>query len=98
MVRTTEEILNSLKSVIGENSDDTILSLLEDTSDTLNDLTEKAKEQDKENWKEKYEELDKSWREKYKARFFNPTEPEDDDFADEETSKPKTFEELFEVN
>lgn len=66
-VLTREELLNSIKNVIGESTDDEALKFLEDVTDTLNDYESKNQE----DWKSKYEENDKAWREKYKSRFFD---------------------------
>lgn len=95
-IKTSEEILASLKEILKDDTSDTALAILEDVSDTMNDLSEKSKG-DGVNWKQKYEDNDKEWREKYRDRFFNHSsdEPEDDidnnDFVDEKTK----FEELF---
>lgn len=98
-VRTKEEILNAVKTRLGDNADDESLSFLEDITDTLNDFESKAGADSGEDWKAKYEENDKTWREKYKARFFSsvPDDKDDnkDDNKDNETEKPKTFEDLF---
>ena len=37
-VRTTQEIIDALKSSFGESPDDTQLAMLEDVSDTFTDL------------------------------------------------------------
>lgn len=67
MVKTKDEILASLKEIIGENSDDKTITFLEDVSDTFADYESKLTE----DWKTKYEDNDKAWRERYRARFFD---------------------------
>lgn len=98
-VRTREEILNAVKTRLGDNADDESLAFLEDITDTLNDFESKAGANVGEEWKTKYEENDKAWREKYKARFFSSAPDDKDEHKDEgkeeETEKPKTFEDLF---
>ena len=69
-IRSIEEIMDSLKTRVGEDTSDETLTFVEDIQDTLNNY--KSLTSDTENWKKKYEENDKEWREKYKARFFNP--------------------------
>ena len=94
-VRSKEELLNDIKGVIGENTDDTTIILLEDISDTFDDLESKA---NKEDWKTKYEENDAEWRRKYTDRFFSaePEEAPDPDPEDpEERKEPMSFEDLF---
>lgn len=91
-VKTKDEILNSIKERIGDDSSDEALGFIEDVSDTFSDLETRATGM--ENWKEKYEENDKEWRERYRERFFSSSEDEDDDFGDDK-KEIKTFEDLF---
>lgn len=90
-VRTTEEILESIKSRVGDSTEDADLEFLEDVTDTLSDL--KSKSDGQEDWKTKYEENDKQWREKYRDRFFDKKGPDPD--LEPEPETPKTFEDLF---
>lgn len=92
-VRNKEEILEAIKTRVGEQTDDETISFLEDVSDTLTDLETKANG-DGEAWKTKYEENDKSWRERYTNRFFSK-EPEPDPDPDPEPEVKKTFSDLF---
>lgn len=97
-VRTIDEILESVKTRVGDSTEDADIEFIEDVSDTLNDLKTKASGQ--EDWKTKYEENDKTWREKYKDRFFSTKENEKDELEDDKdiemkNEKPKTFSELF---
>jgi hypothetical protein len=94
-VKTREEILESVRARVGEQTDDETIAFIEDISDTLTDLETKAKG-DGTDWKTKYEENDAEWRKKYTERFYSsdpgtdPETPKTDD-----TTKPKTFSELF---
>ena len=94
-VKTREEILESVRARVGEQTDDETIAFIEDISDTLSDLETKAKG-DGTDWKTKYEENDAEWRKKYTERFYSsapnnePEPPKPDD-----TNKPKTFAELF---
>ena len=90
-VRTTEEIMESIKTRVGDSTEDADLEFLEDVADTLSDL--KSKTEGQEDWKAKYEENDKQWREKYRDRFFE--EKEEQEEKKEEPKAPRTFEELF---
>lgn len=69
-IKTNAELLEQIKSRLGEDSSDEALSFIEDVTDTLNNY--ESITADTNNWKKKYEDNDKEWREKYKARFFNP--------------------------
>lgn len=64
-VLSKSELMEKLKGVIGDKSDDDTLAFIEDVSDTLDE-----KKTDDTDWQKKYEENDKEWREKYKKRFF----------------------------
>ena len=70
--RTKEELLTSVKELLGDRNDDTALSFLEDLSDTISDG-------ENIDFKQKYEEqvqanktLEETWRKKYTERFFSP--------------------------
>ena len=95
MIRSKDELLSGFNEIIGENTDDTILSFIEDISDTYDDL--QTKSNDTENWKERYENNDKEWRQKYKDRFMNRNDIEPDlEVEETQPSKPMRFEDLFE--
>ena len=91
-VRTTQEMIDTLKETFGESPDDTQLAMLEDLSDTLTDLNEKCSY----DWKTKYEENDKAWRKRYTERFSGNADLEQDQ-KNEDTVPPKplTYESLF---
>ena len=96
---TKDQLLANLKEVIGENTDDKSLKLIEDVTDTYDEMEKEAK--DTTDWKGKYEQNDAEWRKKYKDRFFNTStdkEDEPDDGKDDEKEEPKpmTFDSLFE--
>ena len=99
-VRTHEEIMESIRKKLGEDTSDEALSLIEDLSDTLKSSSENS---DGDKWKKMYEDNDKMWREKYRDRFFNKTSEKDekeifgetDDTDDKEDTEPHTFDDLF---
>lgn len=94
-VRNKEEILEAIKTRVGEQTDDETISFLEDVSDTLTDLETKANDNG-EDWKTKYEENDKSWRERYTNRFFSKEpEPDPKPGPEPEPEVKKTFSDLF---
>ena len=98
-VLSKSELMEKLKGVIGDKSDDETLAFIEDVNDTLDE-----KKTDDTDWQKKYEENDKEWREKYKKRFFeqggNEGTDEGNEGTDEgnEETEEKTiekFEDLF---
>lgn len=92
-VKSREEILESIKTRLGDQFDDSTIQFLEDISDTMEDLETKAKG-DGTDWKAKYEENDTEWRKKYTERFYSP-EPKPDTAPAPEPEKPKNFSDLF---
>lgn len=94
-VKTIEEILAEVRARVGEQTDDETIEFLENITDTLSDLETKAKG-DGTDWKAKYEENDKEWRKRYAERFYS-SEPNSDAEPpkSDDTTKPKTFSELF---
>lgn len=60
-VRTREELLNHVKNLLGERSDDEALAIIEDFTDSI----------DAEDWRAKYNENDAAWRARYRERFFD---------------------------
>lgn len=94
-IRSREEILNSVRGVIGESADDHALELLADITDTMTDLENRANN-DAEKWEQRYRENDAEWRKKYRDRFFSANPNEDVvDEPEQPTRKNYTFENLF---
>lgn len=95
-VRTRDEILESVKEIFGDNTDDNTITFLEDITDTITDLEDKARG-DGTDWKAKYTENDEAWRKKYKERFYSnePASKESEQEPEPEPEPPKKFEDLF---
>lgn len=96
MVKSKEEIMGSLKNILGDNTSDEALVLLEDVNDTLSVDNESIKAE-MESWKNKYEENDAEWRKKYRDRFYGDVDDTEERIFQEESveEKPLTFENLF---
>lgn len=92
-VRTKEELLDTVKSRLGEDAGDDALAFIEDLTDTIDSL--EALTKDATNWKQKYEDNDQEWRKKYRDRFFSATDEKDDSDVDDQPPKKLTFEDLF---
>lgn len=97
-VKTQEELLNSIKGLLPDDTSDEAISLLEDVTDTLGSFSNSNK--DNEDWKKKYEDNDKEWRKKYRDRFFNTGSNDEVDKINEperEKEEPvmTKFEDLF---
>lgn len=96
-VRTREEILESIRNIVGDSTDDNTLQVLEDVTDTFTDFENKTANQT--DWEARYKENDEDWRKKYAERFYtgDPSVPpkNNDTVIDESDDKPTRFEELF---
>lgn len=91
-ILTKEQLMESIKNRVGEDTSDEALSFIENVNDTIESMTTDKNT----DWKAKYEENDAAWRQKYKDRFFNTSsEDEEDDYEEEEKKKPMTYEALF---
>ena len=90
MKRTVEELLETAKGILGENTSDEALGFLEDLTDTV-----KVPEID---WEQKYKENDEAWRQKYRDRFFGDFNPEEEPYEHDDPTPAKKvrFEDLFE--
>lgn len=105
-VKTKEELLSSLKTIIGDTPSDEAIALLEDVSDTLDKSAGGSSDEDKkriEELEKQVKETDTMWRQKYADRFLNPSnetgnENNDNDSTEdgsEEDNSPKTYNDLF---
>lgn len=100
-IKNAGEIMEKLRSFLGEDVSDEALAFVEDVSDTLEDFTRRVA--DVTDWESKYNQLDEEWRKRYRDRFFqSDAEDEDGSFiedvndVEEQQEEPTTFEELFE--
>jgi hypothetical protein len=82
-----EEYLNKIQNLLGDDSSDESIAMLEDLTDTYNDL-EKRANGDGIDWKAKYEENDSAWKKRYTKRFFSGNGYSNSD--DEEESEEDT--------
>ena len=96
MIRSREELLEQIRTRLGDDDSDDAIALVEDVSDTLGDFETRANG-DGVDWKKKYEDNDKEWRKKYRDRFFEGGTSDNDDNNDNDDAenKPLTFENLF---
>lgn len=92
-ILTKEQLMESIKNRVGEDTSDEALAFIENVNDTIESMTTDKNT----DWKAKYEENDAAWRQKYKDRFFNVAPPDEDDDLDPDDGlkKPMTYEALF---
>lgn len=81
-VKSREEILQNLNEILGDNTSDAAIALIEDVTDTLADRSG-----DGVDWQQRYNDNDAAWRKRYRDRFMgnqggdepdvvNPPDPE----------------------
>ena len=87
MVRSVEEMMDIVRQRIGESTEDSDISFIEDISDTLN----AGNLEEVERLKSENEEL----RKKYRDRFFEKKEVKEEETEKEEEPEKTTFEDLF---
>lgn len=93
-VLSRDDMLNAIKSRIGDDTSDEALALIENFTDTYDDMSNRVSEAG--DWKTKFEQNDAEWRNKYKERFFSGGNPDEHDPDPEpEPVSPKTFDDLF---
>ena len=99
-IKSKDELLEALRTRIGEDNSDEAIALIEDFVDTYDDLENKSKG-DGTDWKQKYEDNDKEWREKYISRFSSGSD-NNDELNNEQNNEQKKetkeykYENLFE--
>lgn len=69
-ILSRDDYMSTVKSIVGEKSDDESIRLLEDLTDTYNDL-ERRSQGDGEDWEQRYKDLDEQWRKRYTQRFYD---------------------------
>lgn len=109
MKKSKDEFMEQLKNVIGDNTSDEALTLIEDAADSFGDNKstddwEKKYNDAEAEWKKKLEDNDSQWRKKYKERFFQSesTDKEkekeletDKEVIEKEHAEQVTFDDLF---
>ena len=93
MKLSKEELLEKVKTYVGDRADDETLEIIEDISDSFESSESAEKiEEIKTEYESKLANLDNEWREKYKARFFSEkddtgNEGDESDTSDEEKTE-----------
>ena len=90
--------MDKISLIVGDKNDDESLEIISELSDNYDDVLNTIGE----DWKTKFDENDKMWREKYRKRFFDGSEKNDkeeaDNYEEKETKKKITsYEDLFET-
>lgn len=92
-IKSITELIESARTLIGENTSDEALGFMDDLSDTMTDFDTRTK--DSTNWQQKYQENDASWRKRYADRFSGKVEEDEDDSYELPEPPKKTYLDLF---
>lgn len=92
-VKDRDSILAAVKQMIGDNTSDEAITLMEDITDTMSDYETKIA--DKTDWKAKYDEMDANWRRKYIERFSGKEIKDEQEEQIKDDSEVRSFDELF---
>lgn len=92
-VKTSEEIVEKVKDIVGDRTDDAVIELLEDITDSIS--SDKGFTQ--EDIDNAVSDTEKKWREKYIARFSGKVkeEEEEDEEEEEEEEDIPTLDDLL---
>lgn len=100
MKLSKEELLEKVKTYVGDRTDDESLEIIEDISDSFESSESAEKiEEIKTEYESKLANLDNEWREKYKARFFSEKDKQDNDNSDDgddDNDEKTEYSDLFE--
>ena len=90
------ELLEKVKTYIGDRTDDESIELIEDISDSVGNNETDIVEM-KEEYENKLATLDETWRKKYTDRFFSNNENADNDDVDDvdDVSEKTEYSDLF---
>ena len=90
-IKSNEDLMNGIRSILGDRTDEAALGLLEDIDDTLKDYATNANI----DWKNRYDENDAAWKQKYRDRFFGTVVDKNEKPNDEPEEKKLTYDSLF---
>ena len=98
MKLSKEDLLEKVKTYVGDRADDETVEIIEDISDSFESSESAEKiEEIKTEYESKLANLDNEWREKYKARFFSEKDDTGNDDNSDTSDEEKTeYADLFE--
>lgn len=101
-VKSKNDLMESIRTLLGENTSDEAIAVIEDISDTVDDY--EARTADQTDWHRKHDECDAAWRKRYTERFYGtdggdkndpPGSGNSGNHIDDNQSKSLTFDKLF---
>lgn len=96
-VLSRDEILEKIRALLGERTDDEAIAFIEDVTDTYDSISDAKSGYTEEEVTARVNEVEEKWRKKYRDRFFGNSGYDDDDEPDDGNTKTEevTFDDLF---
>ena len=94
MVLNNDDFVKSVKSIIGDRTDEESINFIENMTDTYNSLVA-DKDVTNTAWEQKYNALNETWSKRYKDRFLSGSDEQQNNDSHENDNEPKTYNDLF---
>lgn len=94
MVLNNDDFVKSVKSIIGDRTDEESINFIENMTDTYNSLVA-DKDVTNTAWEQKYNALNETWSKRYKDRFLSGSDEQQNNDNFENDNEPKTYNDLF---
>lgn len=78
-VLSKDELLEKIRSLLGERTDDEAITFIEDVTDTYDSISDAKSGYTEDEVTAKVNEVEEKWRKKYRDRFFGSGGDDDDD-------------------
>ena len=94
MVLNNDDFVKSVKSIIGDRTDEESINFIENMTDTYNSLVA-DKDVTNTAWEQKYNALNETWSKRYKDRFLSGSDEQQNNDNHEDDNEPKSYSDLF---
>lgn len=94
MVLNNDDFVKSVKSIIGDRTDEESINFIENMTDTYNSLVA-DKDVNNTAWEQKYNALNETWSKRYKDRFLSGSDEQQNNESHEDDNEPKSYNDLF---
>lgn len=91
-VLSRDELLEKIRALLGERTDDEAITFIEDVTDTYDSMSDAKSGYTEDEVTAKVNEVEEKWRKKYRDRFFGNGGDDDDDVDDPDDSNTNTEE------
>ena len=97
-VLSRDELLEKIRTLLGERTDDEAIAFIEDVTDTYDSISDGNSGYTEDEVTARVNEVEEKWRKKYRDRFFGNGGNDDDDDPDDDNTNTEevTIDDLFE--